>query len=112
MEETHIKNQHITQKKIKKIMLLVKSIYNRKFRDKGLTLRKKAKNLNLIFKSGKEKIFSHLNKKVKEASIQLAVERDTCPDGADVDIKERFSHYIAIALTALYQLFTGDALLE
>jgi ribonucleoside-diphosphate reductase alpha chain len=55
-------------------------------------------------KSWNLRIFKHINEKVNEASMQLAVERGPCPDAADM---ERFSCKMAIAPTASISIICG-----
>ncbi|KFG90200.1 Ribonucleoside-diphosphate reductase [Sphingobium herbicidovorans NBRC 16415] len=58
-------------------------------------------------KSWNLRIFKHINEKVNEASMQLAVERGPCPDAADMGVMERFSCKMAIAPTASISIICG-----
>ena len=58
-------------------------------------------------KSWNLRIFKHINVKVNEASMQLAVERGPCPDAADMGVMERFSCKMAIAPTASISIICG-----
>ena len=58
-------------------------------------------------KSWNLRIFKHINVKVNEASMQLAVERGPCPDAADMGVMERFSCKMAIAPTASISITCG-----
>ena len=58
-------------------------------------------------KSWNLRIFKHINVKVNEASMQLAVERGPCPDAADMGVMERFSCKMAIAPTASLSIICG-----
>ena len=58
-------------------------------------------------KSWNLRIFKHINEKVNEASMQLAVERGPCPDAADMGVLERFSCKMAIAPTASISIICG-----
>ncbi|KEQ51416.1 ribonucleoside-diphosphate reductase subunit alpha [Sphingobium chlorophenolicum] len=60
-------------------------------------------------KSWNLRIFKHINEKVNEASMQLAVERGPCPDAADMGVMERFSCKMAIAPTASISIICGGA---
>jgi ribonucleoside-diphosphate reductase alpha chain len=46
------------------------------------------------------KLFKHIRMGADAASVTLAEERGPCPDAADRNVKQRFSHKLAIAPTA------------
>ena len=60
-------------------------------------------------KAWNNKIFSHIQKGVDEASHALALERGACPDAADYGVMERFSNKTAIAPTASISTICGGA---
>jgi ribonucleoside-diphosphate reductase alpha chain len=56
-----------------------------------------------------KKMFKHIRGQCDDASKKLAGERGACPDAADFNIQERFSHKIAIAPTASISIICGGA---
>ena len=58
-------------------------------------------------KSWNMKIFKHIRAQVDEASMMLAKERGPCPDAAERNVMERFSHKLAIAPTASISIICG-----
>lgn len=61
-----------------------------------------SKSLNL-------RIFRHIREQADAASEILAEERGACPDAAETNVKERFSHKLAIAPTASISVICGGA---
>jgi ribonucleoside-diphosphate reductase alpha chain len=55
------------------------------------------------------KMFKHIKEQADAASIKLADERGPCPDAAEVLVKERFSHKLAIAPNATSSIYCGNA---
>ena len=60
-------------------------------------------------KVSNKKIFTLIQKKVDQASKDLAEERGACPDAEEFGIKERFSNKTAIAPTASISIICGGA---
>jgi ribonucleoside-diphosphate reductase alpha chain len=58
-------------------------------------------------KSFNNRIFRHIRRGADAASVVLADERGACPDAADMDIKARFSHKMAVAPTASISIICG-----
>jgi ribonucleoside-diphosphate reductase alpha chain len=56
-----------------------------------------------------KKMFKHIRSQCDAASKALAKERGACPDAADFNIEERFSHKLAIAPTASISIICGGA---
>lgn len=59
-----------------------------------------AKSVNL-------KLFRHLKEKADEASLKLGKEKGPCPDAAERQRMERFSHKLAVAPTASISIICG-----
>jgi ribonucleoside-diphosphate reductase alpha chain len=53
------------------------------------------------------RMFKHLRRAADEASLALAEERGPCPDAAEKNAMERFSHKLAIAPTASISVICG-----
>ncbi len=53
------------------------------------------------------KLFKHIRMGADAASVKLAEERGPCPDAADMGMKQRFSHKLAIAPTASISIICG-----
>ncbi len=69
-----------------------------------------AKNLafeSAMAKSYNNRMFLHIRREADAASLKLAEERGACPDAADMNIKERFSHKMAVAPTASISIICG-----
>ncbi len=64
---------------------------------------------SVMSKVWNKKIFENIQKKVDQASIDLAEERGPCPDAEEFGIKERFSNKTAIAPTASISIICGGA---
>tara|TARA_Y100001970_G_scaffold139995_1_gene172375 strand:+ start:3444 stop:5393 length:1950 start_codon:yes stop_codon:yes gene_type:complete len=62
---------------------------------------------SVMSKVWNKKIFSNIQKKVDQASKDLAEERGACPDAEEFGIKERFSNKTAIAPTASISIICG-----
>ncbi len=58
-------------------------------------------------KSFNNRIFRHIRRGADAASVVLAEERGACPDAADVGVKARFSHKMAVAPTASISIICG-----
>ena len=58
-------------------------------------------------KSFNNRIFRHIRRHADAASVTLADERGACPDAADMNIKARFSHKLAVAPTASISIICG-----
>ena len=58
-------------------------------------------------KSFNNRIFRHIRRGADAASVLLADERGACPDAADMGIKARFSHKMAVAPTASISIICG-----
>ena len=58
-------------------------------------------------KSFNNRIFRHIRRHADAASVALAEERGACPDAADMNIKARFSHKLAVAPTASISIICG-----
>jgi ribonucleoside-diphosphate reductase alpha chain len=55
------------------------------------------------------RMFKFIKEGADKASIKLAEERGPCPDAAEVLVKERFSHKLAIAPNATSSIYCGNA---
>jgi len=69
-----------------------------------------AKNLafeSAMAKSYNNRMFLHIRREADAASVKLAEERGACPDAADMNIKARFSHKLAVAPTASISIICG-----
>jgi ribonucleoside-diphosphate reductase alpha chain len=64
---------------------------------------------SVVAKSWNKRMFRHIREQADKASRDLAAERGPCPDAAEYDIQERFSHKIAIAPTASISIICGGA---
>jgi len=64
---------------------------------------------SVVAKSWNKRMFRHIREQADKASRDLALERGPCPDAAEYDIMERFSHKIAIAPTASISIICGGA---
>ncbi|PWS35834.1 ribonucleoside-diphosphate reductase subunit alpha [Falsiroseomonas bella] len=64
---------------------------------------------SVVAKSWNKRMFKHIREAADRASRELALERGPCPDAAEYDIMERFSHKIAIAPTASISIICGGA---
>ena len=64
---------------------------------------------SVMSKVWNKKIFELIQKKVDQASKDLAEERGACPDAEEFGIKERFSNKTAIAPTASISIICGGA---
>ena len=64
---------------------------------------------SVMSKVWNKKIFALIQKKVDQASKDLAEERGACPDAEEFGIKERFSNKTAIAPTASISIICGGA---
>ena len=62
---------------------------------------------SVMSKVWNKKIFENIQKKVDQASKDLAEERGPCPDAADYGFSERFSNKTAIAPTASISIICG-----
>ena len=60
-----------------------------------------------LAKSSNVKIFRHIRRQADAASVVLAEERGACPDAADMGVKARFSHKMAVAPTASISIICG-----
>jgi ribonucleoside-diphosphate reductase alpha chain len=60
-----------------------------------------------LAKSWNMRLFKHLRRGCDAASKRLAEERGPCPDAAERDVMERFSHKLAIAPTASISIICG-----
>lgn len=60
-------------------------------------------------KSWNLQMFKHIRRGADAASLALAEERGACPDAADVGMKARFSHKMAVAPTASISIICGGA---
>jgi ribonucleoside-diphosphate reductase alpha chain len=58
-------------------------------------------------KSWNMRLFKHLRRACDAASVVLAQERGPCPDAAERNVMERFSHKLAIAPTASISIICG-----
>ena len=58
-------------------------------------------------KSFNNRIFRHIRRHADAASVTLAEERGACPDAAEMNIKARFSHKLAVAPTASISIICG-----
>jgi len=69
-----------------------------------------ARNLpfeSALAKSFNNRIFRHIRRAADMASVTLAEERGACPDAADMGVKARFSHKMAVAPTASISIICG-----
>ena len=64
---------------------------------------------SVMSKVWNKKIFANIQKRVDQASKDLAEERGACPDAAEFGINERFSNKTAIAPTASISIICGGA---
>ncbi|WP_137177365.1 ribonucleoside-diphosphate reductase subunit alpha [Roseomonas sp. AR75] len=64
---------------------------------------------SVVAKSWNKRMFKHVREGADRASRELALERGPCPDAAEYDMMERFSHKIAIAPTASISIICGGA---
>jgi ribonucleoside-diphosphate reductase alpha chain len=64
---------------------------------------------SVMAKVWNKKMFKHIRAHCDAASHKLAEERGACPDAAEYNIKERFSHKLAIAPTASISIICGGA---
>ncbi len=60
-------------------------------------------------KSWNTRLFKHIRMGADAASVKLAEEKGPCPDAAEVGMKQRFSHKLAIAPTASISIICGGA---
>ncbi len=60
-----------------------------------------------LAKSWNMRLFKHLRREADKASVKLAQEKGPCPDAADRNVMERFSHKLAIAPTASISIICG-----
>jgi ribonucleoside-diphosphate reductase alpha chain len=60
-----------------------------------------------VAKSWNFKIFKKIRRDADAASVLLAVERGSCPDAEEADMRARFSHKLAIAPTASISIICG-----
>ena len=58
-------------------------------------------------KSFNNRLFRHIRRGADAASVKLADERGACPDAAEVGVKARFSHKMAVAPTASISIICG-----
>ena len=71
-------------------------------------------SLNIPFESAiskvwNKRIFKHIKTESDKASKELAKERGSCPDAAQVGIEERFTNKTAIAPTASISIICGES---
>ena len=64
---------------------------------------------SVMAKVWNKKMFAHIKAQADAASVKLAEEKGPCPDAADYQIMERFSHKMAIAPTASISIICGGA---
>lgn len=60
-------------------------------------------------KSFNNRLFRDIRRGADAASVKLADERGACPDAAEVGVKARFSHKMAVAPTASISIICGGA---
>ncbi|MEM9706958.1 MAG: ribonucleoside-diphosphate reductase subunit alpha, partial [Pseudomonadota bacterium] len=60
-------------------------------------------------KAWNTKLFKHIRMGADAASVVLAEERGACPDAEERNVKQRFSHKLAIAPTASISIICGGA---
>jgi ribonucleoside-diphosphate reductase alpha chain len=60
-------------------------------------------------KSWNMRVFKQIKEGADAASVKLAEEKGACPDAADYNVMERFSHKMAIAPTASISIICGGA---
>lgn len=60
-------------------------------------------------KSWNKLIFKHIRSECDKASKKLAIERGPCPDAAEANVAERFSHKMAVAPTASISIIAGNS---
>ena len=60
-------------------------------------------------KSFNNRLFRHIRRGADAASVKLAGERGACPDAAELGVKARFSHKMAVAPTASISIICGGA---
>lgn len=58
-------------------------------------------------KSFNNRMFKHIRRGADAASVALAEERGSCPDAAEMGVKARFSHKMAVAPTASISIICG-----
>ena len=58
-------------------------------------------------KSFNNRLFRHIRRGADAASVKLADERGACPDAAEMGVKARFSHKMAVAPTASISIICG-----
>lgn len=61
-----------------------------------------------LSKAWNKKIFTHLEREAKQASVDLAETRGPCPDALECGIMERFSNTMAIAPTASISIIASN----
>lgn len=64
---------------------------------------------SVMAKVWNKKMFKHLKEGADKASVMLADRLGPCPDAAEMLVKERFSHKIAIAPNASSSIYCGNA---
>ena len=64
---------------------------------------------SVMAKVWNKKMFAHIKAQADAASVKLSEEKGPCPDAADYQIMERFSHKMAIAPTASISIICGGA---
>ncbi|MBI1308796.1 MAG: ribonucleoside-diphosphate reductase subunit alpha [Proteobacteria bacterium] len=64
---------------------------------------------SVMAKVWNKKMFKFIKEGADRASVKLAEERGPCPDAAEMLVKERFSHKIAIAPNASSSIYCGNA---
>jgi ribonucleoside-diphosphate reductase alpha chain len=64
---------------------------------------------SVMAKVWNKKMFKHLKEGADKASVALAEKLGPCPDAAEMLVKERFSHKIAIAPNASSSIYCGNA---
>jgi len=64
---------------------------------------------SVMAKVWNKKMFKQIREQADAASVKLAEERGACPDAAEYNIMERFSHKMAIAPTASISIICGGA---
>lgn len=64
---------------------------------------------SVMAKVWNKKMFKYIKEHADKASVQLAEERGPNPDAAEMLVKERFSHKIAIAPNASSSIYCGNA---
>lgn len=64
---------------------------------------------SVMAKVWNKKMFKFIKEGADKASVMLAEEKGPCPDAAEMLVKERFSHKIAIAPNASSSIYCGNA---